>query len=175
MARTTRYFAKNQAHPKAEATPVDVESLGNNRYAVTIAGKRVEVESIALPQQAMSMLVGGRSYAVEFETRGDEIAALVNGQVTRFDLVDERKLRQRAANSTFSAEGTQVVTAPMPGKVVKILVKAGDAVTEGQGLVVVEAMKMENELKSPKAGVVKEILSKEGAVVENGAKLLMVE
>jgi biotin carboxyl carrier protein len=63
----------------------------------------------------------------------------------------------------------------MPGKVVKVLVKVGDEVKEGQGLVVVEAMKMENELKSPKAGKVVEVLAKEGATVENNAKLVVVE
>ncbi len=175
MARATKYFAKNHANQKADAVAVEVETLGNNRYAVTIEGKRVEVEAIALPQQAMSMLVEGRSYAAEFESKGDDVAVLLGGQVTKFDIVDERKLRMRVASAGFSAEGIQLVTAPMPGKVVKILVKAGDAVTEGQGLVVVEAMKMENELKSPKAGVVKEVFSKEGAIVENGAKLLLVE
>jgi biotin carboxyl carrier protein len=63
----------------------------------------------------------------------------------------------------------------MPGKVVKVLVKLGDEVKEGQGLVVVEAMKMENELKSPKAGKVVELLAKEGSTVENNAKLVVVE
>jgi biotin carboxyl carrier protein len=58
--------------------------------------------------------------------------------------------------------------------VVRVLVKKGDAVAEGQGLVVVEAMKMENELKSPKAGVVSELFAVEGAAVENGAKLVIV-
>ena len=63
----------------------------------------------------------------------------------------------------------------MPGKVVKILVAVGDEVAQGQGLVVVEAMKMENELKSPKAGTVVEVLAKEGAAVESGAKLIVVD
>jgi biotin carboxyl carrier protein len=63
----------------------------------------------------------------------------------------------------------------MPGKVVKVLVKVGDEVKEGQGLVVVEAMKMENELKSPKAGKVVELPAKEGTAVEINAKLVVVE
>ena len=63
----------------------------------------------------------------------------------------------------------------MPGKVVKIFVKVGDEVPEGHGLVVVEAMKMENELKSPRAGKVTEVLVKEGMTVDNGAPLVIVE
>jgi biotin carboxyl carrier protein len=100
---------------------------------------------------------------------------LVRGQVARVDVADERRLRLRAGSAGFTAEGKQVINAPMPGKVVKVLVKVGDEVKEGQGLVVVEAMKMENELKSPKAGKVVELLAKEGTTVENNAKLVVVE
>nr|WP_306414357.1 biotin/lipoyl-containing protein [Corallococcus exiguus] len=81
----------------------------------------------------------------------------------------------RAAAGSFSVEGRQVILAPMPGKVVKVLVAVGEEVKEGQGLVVVEAMKMENELKSPKAGKVTEVFAKEGTAVENNAKLVVVE
>jgi biotin carboxyl carrier protein len=90
-------------------------------------------------------------------------------------VADERRLRLRAAQGGFSAEGRQLISAPMPGKVVKVLVKVGDEVKEGQGLVVIEAMKMENELKSPKAGKVVELPAKEGTAVEINAKLVVVE
>jgi len=63
----------------------------------------------------------------------------------------------------------------MPGKVVKVLVKPGDAVTTRQGVVVVEAMKMENELRSPKAGTVTQVTAAEGMSVEAGAALLVIE
>jgi biotin carboxyl carrier protein len=91
------------------------------------------------------------------------------------DVADERTVRLRAGLSGFSVSGKVVVTAPMPGKVVRILVTPGTEVTEGQGLVVVEAMKMENELRSPKAGKVLEVFAKEGSTVEANAKLLSVE
>jgi biotin carboxyl carrier protein len=99
---------------------------------------------------------------------------LVDGQVHALELLDERKLRMRRAGGKFSLEGPQRIDAPMPGKIVRVLVKQGEAVAEGQGLVVVEAMKMENELKSPKAGTVAELHAVEGAAVESGAKLLVV-
>ena len=107
--------------------------------------------------------------------KGDEVAVLVNNQVLRIDVADERRRRLRAASAAFSAEGKQTIVAPMPGKVVKVLIKVGDEVKEGQGLVVVEAMKMENELKSPKAGKVVELTAKEGIAVEMNAKLAVVE
>lgn len=173
--RTTRYVARDLAHQQGEPQTLEVESLGASRFAVTLRGHRYELESLVLPHGAVSMIIEGHSYSVEFEERGDEVAVLVRGQVSRFDVVDERRLRLRAAAATFTAEGKQTVCAPMPGKIVKVLAKVGDEVTEGQGLVVMEAMKMENELKSPKAGKVIEVLAREGTTVDNGAKLAVVE
>ncbi len=173
--KQTTYFAKNLNAGQKDASPVTVEPLGEGRYAVTLAGVRTEVEALALPQQAMALIIDGASYAVEFETKGDQVGVLLKNQITRLDLVDERKYRLRAAAATFTNEGTQVVASPMPGKVVRVFVKPGDTVTEGQPLVVVEAMKMENELKSPKAGKVTEVAAKEGTTVENGTKLVVVE
>lgn len=175
MARTTRYFAKDLSKPKGDATALDVEALGDDHYAVTLNGQRIEVEAQALPGLAMTLRFGLGTFAAEFEEKGDEVGVLLKGQVTRFDVVDERQNLLRAANAVFEVEGRQTIVSPMPGKVVKIFVKAGDVVTEGQGLVVVEAMKMENELKSPKAGTVLEVVATEGQAVENGAKLLVVE
>ncbi len=168
-----RYFAKLQG--QKEAVPVDIEPAGENRFKLTHNGKTFLVDALTLDHGAVSMLVDGTSYSVEFDEQGDEVQVLVRGQVTRVDVADERRLRLRAGTAGFSVEGKQVISAPMPGKVVKVLVKVGDEVKEGQGLVVVEAMKMENELKSPKAGKVVELPAKEGTAVEINARLVVVE
>ncbi|HYO58896.1 biotin/lipoyl-containing protein [Archangium sp.] len=168
-----RYFAKLQG--QKEAVPVDIEPAGENRFKLTHGGKTFLVDALTLDHGAVSMLVDGTSYSVEFDENGDEVQVLVRGQVSRIDVADERRLRLRAGSAGFSVEGKQVISAPMPGKVVKVLVKVGDEVKEGQGLVVVEAMKMENELKSPKAGKVVELPAKEGTAVEINAKLVVVE
>lgn len=168
-----RYFTKQQG--QQEAVPVDLEPLGNDQYKLTVNGQTYQVDALMLEHGTMTLLVDGESYSVEFEENGDEVGVMLRGQVNRFDVADERRLRLREATAGASVEGRQVVTAPMPGKVVKVLVKVGDEVKEGQGLVVVEAMKMENELKSPKAGKVTELLAKEGVAVENNAKLVVVE
>jgi biotin carboxyl carrier protein len=175
MARKTTYFAKNLSQKDGAAKALEVESLGSGLYAVTVDGHRYELDALVLPHGAVSMIIEGNSYNVDFDGKADEVAVLVRGEMFRFDIVDERRLRLRAAAATFHAEGQQIVTAPMPGKIVKVLVQAGDEVKEGQGLVVVEAMKMENELKSPKAGKVVEVFAKEGNAVENGAKLVVVD
>lgn len=168
-----RYFTKLQG--QKEPAEVDIEPAGEGRFKVVLDGKTHVVDALTLDHGAVSMLVDGESYSVEFEESGDEVAVLVKGQVTRIDVADERRLRLRAGNAAFNVEGKQTVVAPMPGKVVKVLVAVGDEVKEGQGLVVVEAMKMENELRSPKGGRVVEVLVTEGQVVEGNAKLCVVE
>ena len=89
--------------------------------------------------------------------------------------VADRRRRERSRPGVTAASGVQRITAPMPGRVVRVLVKVGDAVEIRQGLVVVEAMKMENELASPKAGTVKEVPVTEGQSVEAGRLLVVIE
>jgi len=158
-----------------EQIPVDIEDQGNGRYVLTINGKRHSVDAVPLDHGAVSLLIDGRSYDVELDEAGDEVQVLVEGQLLAVDVADERALRLRAGAAGFTVTGKVTVSAPMPGKVVRVLVTPGTAVIEGQGLVVVEAMKMENELKSPKAGTVVEVFAKEGSAVEANAKLLTVE
>ncbi len=168
-----RYFAKLRG--QKEAVPVDIEPIEGNRYAVTLGGKRHEVDALALDHGAVSLIIDDASYSVEFDERGDDVAVHVRNHVSVIDVADERRFKLRAGAAQFSAEGKQTITAPMPGKVVHVLVKVGEEVKEGQGLIVVEAMKMENELKSPKAGKVTKIFAAEGSTVEINAKLITVE
>jgi len=168
-----RYFAtlKGQKEP----TPIDIEALPGGRYILTVGDRRHEVDALVLKHGAVSMLIDSESYSLEFEDHEDIVGVMVKNQVTRIDVANERRMRLRAVGGQFAAEGKQTIVAPMPGKVVKVLVNVGDEVTEGQGIVIVEAMKMENELKSPKAGKVVEVVAKEGAPVEMNAKLAVIE
>jgi biotin carboxyl carrier protein len=90
------------------------------------------------------------------------------------EIVDPRVWRGRKQGA-LEAEGRQQISAPMPGKVIRLLVAAGDNVESGQGLIVVEAMKMQNEIKSPKNGKVERLLVKEGQNVNAGDALAWVE
>lgn len=153
---------------------VDVVARGGG-YRVTIGEKVLEVDAVRLQGHAVSLIAGTRSARCDIEPGPEgRLAVRVGETVYPLELLDERRLRLRHATGKFSAEGPQRVDAPMPGKIVRVLVKVGDEVAEGQGLVVVEAMKMENELKSPKAGKVSELHAVEGAAVESGAKLVVV-
>ena len=168
-----RYFATitGEKNPKS----IDVAPLPGGRYAVTLDGTRHELDVIHPEPGVVSLFIDGESYAIDIEDAADNVFVLVRDEIFNIDVADERKLRMRQANRAATAEGKQLIKAPMPGKVVKILVKIGDEVQQGSGLVVVEAMKMENELKSPKAGKVTELLVKEGQAVEGGAPLVTVE
>ena len=154
---------------------IDITSRGGGKYRVAIGERILEVDAVHLQGFAVSILANTRSARCDIEPGKDgRLSVLVGENVFPMELLDERRLRLRQAGGKFSLEGPQRIDAPMPGKVVRVLVKAGDEVGEGQGLIVVEAMKMENELKSPKAGKVTELHAVEGAAVESGAKLAVV-
>ncbi len=156
---------------------VEVEQLDGDRYRVTVDGVSTEVDALAVEPATLSLREKTRVREVEIERINNSAAVrvMVGGEVFTLDLLDERRRRLAAARGTFKTSGPQTVLAPMPGKIVRVLVKAGTAVTEGQGLIVVEAMKMENELRAAHAGKVKEIFVKEGQAIEGGAKLMLVE
>jgi biotin carboxyl carrier protein len=173
MSPAKRYLATIQG--SKDQVPVDIEDLGNGRYALTLDGERHVLDALALEHGAVSVLIDGQCHDVELDESGDLVEVLIDSELLTVDVADERALRLRAGAVGFSVTGLVTVTAPMPGKVVRVLVAPGAQVTEGQGLVVVEAMKMENELKSPKSGTVVEVFAQEGSTVEANAKLLSVE
>jgi biotin carboxyl carrier protein len=145
---------------------------------VSIDGRPLQVD-VAEVGGWVSLLVGpGKSsYRVAIDDRGDgELIVHVNGIAIPATVRDPRVAwRARGHEAATATDGRADVRAPMPGRVVKLLVKAGDVVTARQGLVVVEAMKMENELRAPKDGRVADIRVKEGMSVEANAVLITVE
>jgi len=117
-----------------------------------------------------SILIDGRSYTVVLLGDGE---VSVNGRVFRVDVFDPRNMRGRKTAAV--SEGRQAVAAPMPGRVIRVLVEAGQKVESGQGLIVVEAMKMQNEMKSPRPGRVAEVKAAAGATVSAGDVLIVIE
>jgi biotin carboxyl carrier protein len=123
-----------------------------------------------------SILLGTRSYEVTIvEEAPGELAVSVEGQIVRVAAPRVGTTARVRGREAETRQGPQPVTAPMPGRIVKVLVKAGDMVAARQGLIVVEAMKMENELRSPKAGTVTEVRVTQGQSVEARAVLVVVE
>lgn len=114
--------------------------------------------------------LGARSYRVTLGAKG-EVA--VNGRVLHMEVFDPRDLRATARGA--AKDGRQEILSPMPGKVIRVLAEVGDTVEAGQGLVVVEAMKMQNEMKAPKSGKVTEVRARAEATVAAGDVLLVIE
>lgn len=130
-------------------------------------------DAIEVEPGIYSILLDGHSYEVKLEPSEDGVYATVDGHRYQVQVRDPRRLpRARAALSTA---GRQKISSPMPGKVVRVLVGEGDDVAAGQGLLVVEAMKMQNEIRSPKAGRIVSLRATEGAAVSGGETLAEVE
>jgi biotin carboxyl carrier protein len=122
-----------------------------------------------------SMLADGSSYEVAIESRRhDRYIVHVDGQVVRVSVRVPGRGRSGPGADKAGTTGPVAVVAPMPGRVVKVLVAPGEAVLPRQGLVVVEAMKMENELRAPRAGTVAEVRAREGAPVEANVVLVVI-
>lgn len=149
-------------------------------YRVTIDGAAHLFDAAQVDPSTVSLIGvsdGRRSHEVGLAETGvvGETAAHMAAGVALARVLTGAGRYGRGSGAADQAEGAQRVTAPMPGKVVKLLVAVGDQVAARQGLIVVEAMKMENELRSPKAGRVVDVLVGEGMSVEAGRALVVVE
>jgi biotin carboxyl carrier protein len=144
-------------------------SRRDGAFLVSVDGRQrdVDVKEIG---GVLSLLAGTKSYAVS--VAGSTV--YVDGIPVEVAIVSPRPSWGRASASDAGTARPQQVTAPMPGKIVKLLVKLGDRVEPRQGLVVVEAMKMENELRATAAGTVTEVRATEGTTVEAGAILVIL-
>ena len=153
---------------------IDVRRSGDGGWTVTVDGRPVSVD-FSRAGDRWSMLLGGASYEVAIEPRrqGRRIVH-VNGHVVPVTLRVPGRGRSGSHSDGPSATGPVSIVAPMPGRVVKVLVAPGDAVLAHQGLVVVEAMKMENELRAPRAGTVADVRVREGTPVDANAVLVVI-
>lgn len=158
-----------------ESYSLDLERNGSGS-AYCLQGKEESRGAASLVEIApgvFSVLLGHQSFTVYiFENNGvlDVVAASQRHTVSIADARD-----RAAGNKQAAAAGPAEIRAQMPGKVIKLLVTAGATVHAGQGVIVVEAMKMQNEMKSPKAGVVARIRVQEGATVAAGEAMMVVE
>jgi acetyl/propionyl-CoA carboxylase alpha subunit len=135
-----------------------------------VDGRAMHVDVRVLEPGVMSLVVEGRQYRCVLD--GDGV--VIDGHRYGFEVEDPRSLRGRRGGGA-GAEGPRPVKAPMPGRVVRLLVEVGDEVAEGQGVVVIEAMKMQNELKASKGGRVGKIGVSVGDTVGAGDVLVVVE
>jgi len=146
-----------------------------NRWRISLDGEPLDADAVEIAPNIYSVLLNGKSHEVRITPKPTGALALqTDHQEFTADLLDPRAWRGRR-HGALEAEGRQQVAAPMPGKIVRLLVQAGDNVEAGQGLIVVEAMKMQNEIRSPKSGTVERLLAKEGQPVNAGEVLAWID
>ena len=143
------------------------------RWSCRIDEREIEVDAVLARPNVLSLRLGNRAYEVKCERVGSDLHLWVGSVRFAAEISDPRSLRSRARAA--DDHGPRRLTAPMPGKVVRILLSQGAEVKAGAGVLVVEAMKMQNEVKSPKKGTIQKILVAEGAAVNAGDVLAIVE
>lgn len=154
---------------------IEIRRDGETVFA-DIDGRRYELEASEPEAGVFLFKHEGRIYEARVSSSGSKESAHVRVGANEFDvrLVDPKRLRSPASDDGH-AEGMAEIKTAMPGKVVRILVEPGAEIAKGDGVLIVEAMKMQNELKSPKNGLVKEIRVGEGATVSAGDTLATIE
>ena len=161
-----------EAGGKVHKVAVDAAPGAPGTFTITIDGVPLTVD-VRATAEGYSLIVDGRvieAAVTDGPSRGELTVHLPSVSVPVS--IDANRRRGRTAQHP---EGEQRIAAPMPGRVLRVLVKVGDAVEARQPVVVVEAMKMENELRAPKAGTVKEVAIEAGASVEAGRLLVVIE
>ena len=153
---------------------VELEREGES-YRVLLDGKALDANPLMVAAYTLSILLGGQSFEVHVTPTLQGNLKLQSGpHEFTAEVEDPRSWRGRKQGG-LQTEGRQQVLSPMPGKVIRLLVKEGETVETGQGLVIIEAMKMQNEIRAPKTGKVERLLAKEGQTVNAGEVLAWVE
>ncbi len=157
-----------------EQFPVEVERHGS-RYRVKVKDAWIEVDLVSANSSLRSLrLADGRQYLFGHHTDGASHEISFGDRTVHVKLHDPLSLKRRRRDGE-SEDGGGSIKARMPGRVVRVMKKAGDEVRKGEGLLILEAMKMENEITAPISGVLVSLFVSDGQTVENGADLALVE
>jgi biotin carboxyl carrier protein len=148
-------------------------------FAVTVDGRSKHVDVARVDAQTLSLILDGATSedaVIAPDRASGQLTVVVDGVAIPVAFNGRsRRVRAETADGASGERRPQRLTAPMPGKVVRVLVRSGDAVMARQPVVVVEAMKMENELRAVRAGTVAEVHAQEGQSVEAGALLVVIQ
>jgi glutaconyl-CoA/methylmalonyl-CoA decarboxylase subunit gamma len=165
-----RYFVNLEQAPGSTPIVVDLTELPSGALDVSVDGRRVPVDVVAVGG-ALSVRVDGHMVDLTTEGQPPELGAVASGHRSYVRVESERQRAAAAAKKTSGGTSDKLVKSPMPGRVIRLLASAKDEIAQGQTLCVIEAMKMENEVKAKAACVVAEVHVTEGATVEANGKL----
>lgn len=154
---------------------VNLTETTQNQFTIEVDGRSHSIDFAMAGDSVYSIIIDGRSYAMEIDEKGDIFNILMeNGDMFAVEVLDEMKRLMKMRHSA-GLEGRQVIEAQMPGYIWKILVEKGQEVKAGEPLMILVAMKMENEIKAPKDGIVEELYVVLDQTVATGDKLAVVE
>jgi biotin carboxyl carrier protein len=156
------------------STPPAVGSITEFAYRIRLDGHEVAVTCVPINESSLSLIVNRDSFDVYCEQTGESLQVALRGAIYECIVSDPRSLRTRK-KAGLTDSGEQKLTAAMPGKVVRIIAAVGDQIKAGQGILVIEAMKMQNEVRSPKDGQLNKLLVRQGANVVAGEVLAIIE
>lgn len=155
-------------------TPRTLESVNlGDKILWIIDGRSVEADAIEVSPGNFSVIIDGESIEARVEETNSNLRVIVNGEEYAAAIENPRSFRKRHLGAV-EIEGRQAVAAPMAGKIVRVLVHAGDEVHLGQGLLIVEAMKMQNEIRAPKSGKVESVAMRVGQAVNPGDTVAII-
>ncbi|MGA8532246.1 MAG: biotin/lipoyl-containing protein [Acidobacteriaceae bacterium] len=164
---------KLQVEVQGQIREVEIEpGEAPGQWTIRVDGEVVEADAHILRPGVLSLLIAGQSYRIVLDSHGEEPALLVGPERIAYGVEDPRSLKVRRRHG--GGDGPVTLKASMPGRVVRILVEWGAQIEAHQGVVVIEAMKMQNELKSPKAGKVAELRVSVGDTVSAGDVLAII-
>ncbi len=166
-----RYYVTLDPDPKANPLVVDLVQLPSGALEARVDERPVDLDVAYIGAQ-LNIRVDGQVVDLTTEGAPPALGAVASGHRFYVRVESERMRAAAHAEKSTAAGGDRVIKSPMPGRVVKVLVARGDSVEVGQGLVVLEAMKMENEVRARAAGIVADVHVIPGAAVEGNAKLV---
>jgi len=166
-----RYFV---TFPSGDEIPVEIEHLPTGTISVVVHGRRLSADAIDLGGST-SMCIDHQVVDLSIEGALPDVDVIARGHRLHVKVESERMRALASAPGHKSGAGAGAVVSPMPGRVLKVLVAEGEQVLVGAALVVVEAMKMENELSAARGGTVRRIHVAPGQTVESGALLVEIE
>ena len=152
---------------------LELNRADHGGWACRLEGQQIEVDAVLARPDVLSLRIDNQAYEVKCERVGNELHIWVGSVRFAAEVRDPRSLRGRSRAA--DDHGPRKLIAPMPGKVVRVLSHEGETVEAGAGILVVEAMKMQNEIKSPKKGTLRKILVTEGTAVNAGDVLAVVD
>jgi len=154
---------------------IEVIQSDEHRYRVLVDGEPHEVDARNCGSDLLSILIDNTSYDISFSLDETNVQLNFRNRYFNIEILDERRMRMRGVRSDLDISGPEIIKTSMPGKVVKVLVEPGQQVEPGTGIIIIEAMKMENEIQCRNKGVVKAVHVNAGQAVESDAALVEIE